>query len=62
MNYVRNDGGLNDNIIYVLSISTVIKEVNSSAGRVAKATFTALAEATGNGDLSEQFNETIDEQ
>ncbi len=62
LNYVRNDGGLNDNIIYVLSISTVIKEVNSSAGRVAKATFTALAEATGNGDLSEQFNETIDEQ
>jgi len=62
LNYVRNDGGLNDNIIYVLSISTVIKEVNSSAGRVAKATFTALAEATGNGELSEQFNETIDEQ
>ncbi|MCS5534757.1 MAG: MMPL family transporter, partial [Candidatus Poseidoniales archaeon] len=29
---------------------------------MAKATFTALAEATGNGDLSEQFNETIDEQ
>ncbi|RZP08195.1 MAG: hypothetical protein EVA35_04095 [Candidatus Poseidoniales archaeon] len=62
LNYVRDDSGINDNIIYVLSISTVIKEVNSSAGRVAKATFTALAEATGNDELSEQFNETIDDQ
>ena len=62
LNYVRNDRGVNDNIIYVLSISTVIKEVNSSAGRVAKATFSALAQATGNDELSEQFNETIDDQ
>ena len=62
LNYVRDDSGINDNIIYVLSISTVIKEVNSSAGRVAKATFTALAQATGNDELSEQFNETIDDQ
>ena len=62
LNYVRDDRGINDNIIYVLSISTVIKEVNSSAGRVAKATFTALAQATGNDELSEQFNETIDDQ
>ena len=62
LNYVRNDRGLNDNIIYVLSISTVIKEVNSSAGRVAKATFSALAQATGNDELSDQFNETIDDQ
>jgi len=45
LNYVRDDSGINDNIIYVLSISTVIKEVNSSAGRVAKATFTALLSA-----------------
>ena len=62
LNYVRDDSGINDNIIYVLSISTVIKEVNSSAGRVAKATFTALAQATGNDELSEQFNESIDDQ
>ena len=62
LNYVRNDRGVNDNIIYVLSISTVIKEVNSSAGRVAKATFSALAQATGNDELSDQFNETIDDQ
>ena len=40
----------------------MIKEVNSSAGRVAKATFSALAQATGNDELSEQFNETIDDQ
>ena len=62
LNYIRNDRGVNDNIIYVLSISTVIKEVNSSAGRVAKATFSALAQATGNDELSDQFNETIDDQ
>ena len=62
LNFVRNDRGVNDNIIYVLSISTVIKEVNSSAGRVAKATFSALAQATGNDELSDQFNDTIDDQ
>jgi predicted RND superfamily exporter protein len=62
LNYARNDRGSQDNIIYLLSISTVIKEVNSSAGRIAKATFAALAEATGNGDLTDDFNDTIDEQ
>ena len=62
LNYARNDRGTQDNIIYLLSISTVIKEVNSSAGRIAKATFAALAEATGNGDLTDDFNDTIDEQ
>ena len=62
LNYARNDRGIEDNIIYLLSISTVVKEVNSSAGRVAKATFAALAEATGNGDLTDDFNETIDQQ
>ena len=60
LNYARDDRGTEDNIIYLLSISTVIKEVNSSAGRVAKATFAALAEATGNGDLTDDFNDTID--
>ena len=62
LNYARNDRGTQDNIIYLLSISTVIKEVNSSAGRIAKASFAALAEATGNGDLTDDFNDTIDEQ
>ena len=62
LNYARNDRGSQDNIIYLLSISTVIKEVNSSAGRIAKATFAALADATGNGDLTDDFNDTIDEQ
>ena len=62
LNSARNDRGVNDNIIYVLSISTVIKEVNSSAGRVAKAFFSGIAEATGNEGLSDQFNDTIDEQ
>ena len=35
LNPNQNDKG-DDNVIYVLSISSVIKEVNSSAGRVAK--------------------------
>ena len=39
INYVRNDKGGEDDVEYVLSISTVIKEVNSSGGRVVKAFF-----------------------
>ena len=62
LNPARNDAGAEDDIIYVLSISTVIKEVNSSAVRVAKAFFSGLAEASGNEELSDQMNETIDEQ
>ena len=44
-----------------MSISTVIKEVNSSVVRVSKAFFSGLATATGNEDLSEDFNESIDD-
>ncbi|MFL2974273.1 MAG: hypothetical protein CND89_02920 [Marine Group II euryarchaeote MED-G38] len=62
VNNIRDDAGDEDSIVYVLSISTVIKEVNSSAGRVTKAFFNGLAEATGNEDLSENINETIDQQ
>ena len=62
VNNIRDDAGYEDSIVYVLSISTVIKEVNSSAGRVTKAFFNGLAEATGNEDLSENINETIDQQ
>lgn len=62
INNRTNDGGVNDNVIYVLSISTVIKEVNSSGGRVVKAFFSGLAEATGNQQLSDEINETIDGQ
>ena len=62
MNYDRNDGGENDEIIYVLSLSAVIKEVNSSAGRVAKAFTSGLGTALGQDELAEQFNEIIDEQ
>jgi hypothetical protein len=46
MNYDRNDGGENDEIIYVLSLSAVIKEVNSSAGRVAKAFTSGVRNST----------------
>ena len=62
VNSIRDDAGEEDSIVYVLSISTVIKEVNSSAGRVTKAFFNGLAEATGNEDLSESINQTIDQQ
>ena len=62
LNYAMNDGGEEDDFIYVLSISTVIKEVNSSGGRVVKAFFSGLAEATGNEQLSDEINQTIDAQ
>ena len=62
MNPNRNDGGEFDDIIYVLSISAVIKEVNSSAGRVAKAFASGLADASGLEEVSEIINETIDSQ
>tara|TARA_Y100000588_G_scaffold96522_1_gene104582 strand:+ start:93 stop:3053 length:2961 start_codon:yes stop_codon:yes gene_type:complete len=62
LNGVRNDRGSQDNIIYLLSISTVIKEVNSSAGRIAKAAFAAIATASGNEELTDDFNDTIDQQ
>ncbi len=62
INSQRNDGGDEDSIVYVLSISTVIKEVNSSGGRLLKAFFNGLADATGNQDLSDSANETIDAQ
>ena len=62
VNNIRNDGGDEDSIVYVLSISTVIKEVNSSAGRVVKAFFNGVADATGNEEFSDSINETIDEQ
>ncbi|MEW5759839.1 MAG: MMPL family transporter [Candidatus Thermoplasmatota archaeon] len=37
LDYDREDHGKNDGIVYVLSISTIIKELNSSAARFAKA-------------------------
>lgn len=60
LNPAENDGG-EDNVIYVLSISTVIKEVNSSAGRVVKSFFSGVAQAVGSEELSEQLNESIDQ-
>ena len=62
MNTNRNDGGEFDQIEYVLSISAVIKEVNSSAVRVAKAFASGIAASTGQEQFSEQINETIDDQ
>ena len=62
MNSNRNDGGEFDDIIYVLSNSAVIKEVNSSAVRVAKAFASGVAASTGQEEFSEEINETIDSQ
>tara|TARA_Y100001970_G_scaffold294303_1_gene450167 strand:+ start:14377 stop:17391 length:3015 start_codon:yes stop_codon:yes gene_type:complete len=62
LNTHRNDDGGEDFVIYVLSVSTVVKEVNSSGGRVIKAFFSGIAEATGNSDVSQFVNETVDEQ
>ena len=62
MNKNRNDGGELDDIIYVLSISAVIKEVNSSAVRVAKAFSTGLASAVGQDGAADAINEAIDDQ
>ena len=60
LNWAMNDEGVGDNVIYVLSISTVIKEVNSSGGRVIKAFVSGLADSF---DLdSDEINETIDAQ
>jgi len=61
LNYVQNDGGKEDQIIYVLSISTVIKEVNSSAGRVAKSFGDGVGQALGIDEISEQINQTVDD-
>ncbi len=53
-----------DDYIYALSLSTVIKEVNSSAPRVTKAISTelgALFPGDIGNDAAEQFNELVDD-
>ena len=62
LNTVRDDKGQEDFVIYVLSVSTVVKEVNSSGGRVVKAFFSGIAEATGSDEFSQQVDELVDEQ
>ena len=62
MNQNRNDGGEFDDIIYVLSISAVIKEVNSSAVRVAKAFSSGIADALQLEETADSINDTIDSQ
>ena len=59
LNTVRDDNGENDDIIYALSISTVVKEVNSSAGRVISSFGSGIATAIGNEDLAESINATL---
>jgi predicted RND superfamily exporter protein len=53
-----------DNYIYALSLSTVIKEVNSSAPRVTKAVSTelgALFPGDIGNDMADYFNELVDD-
>ncbi len=59
LNTVRDDNGQNDDIIYALSISTVVKEVNSSAGRVISSFGSGIATAIGNEELAESINATL---
>ncbi len=56
-----SDGGDEDGIIYVLSISTVVKEINSSAPRVAKAFISNSGDAIGGESVADQLNEQIDD-
>ena len=60
LNPNQNDKG-EDNVIYVLSISSVIKEVNSSAGRVAKSFASAASQAVDNEEFSDFINQTIED-
>ena len=59
LNTHRDDNGQIDDIIYALSISTVVKEVNSSAGRVISSFGSGIATAIGNEELSESINATL---
>ena len=58
LNPSQNDKG-EDNVIYVLSISSVIKEVNSSAGRVATSFASAVSEAVDDPTISDFVNQSI---
>ena len=56
-----SDGGDEDGIIYVLSISTVVKEINSSGPRVAKAFISNSGSAIGGNAVADQLNQQIDD-
>ena len=45
LNHQPSDDGAEDNIIYILSISSVVKEINSSVPRVAESFVTNAADA-----------------
>ncbi len=60
LNPRQNDKG-EDNVIYVLSISSVIKEVNSSAGRVATSFASAVSEAVDDPTISDFVNQSIED-
>ena len=60
LNPHQNDKG-QDNVIYVLSISSVIKEVNSSAGRVATSFASAVSEAVDDPTISDFVNQSIED-
>jgi predicted RND superfamily exporter protein len=61
LNWKVSDDGVEDNIIYVLSLSSVVKEVNSSAPRVATAFVSNLGETTGLQNVSQGISDVIDE-
>ena len=61
LNWKNSDDGVEDNIIYILSISSVIKEINSSAPRVADAFVQNAGEATGLGVVAENMSSVIEQ-
>ncbi len=61
LNWKNSDDGVEDNIIYILSISSVIKEINSSAPRVADAFVQNAGEATGLGIVAQNLSIIITE-
>ena len=61
LNTHPSDQGVNDDIIYILSISSVVKEINSSAPRVATAFVSNIGKSTGLGNLTDELNDLINE-
>jgi predicted RND superfamily exporter protein len=61
LNWKNSDAGEDDNIIYILSISSVVKEINSSAPRVADAFVRNAGEATGLDFVADNLSGLIDE-
>ncbi|MEE3083801.1 MAG: MMPL family transporter [Candidatus Thermoplasmatota archaeon] len=61
LNTHPSDQGVNDDIIYILSISSVVKEINSSAPRVANAFVSNVGKSTGLSNFTDEINQLINQ-